>query len=154
MKLDSKKRHSLLVWGMGGSIVGLLAIVFMIFIDGRFFLTPIRIESPLELKTVKDTYKVGEVVQVYFTFCKNRNIEGFTQWYITDGVILTFPRNTTTNIIKGCYTDKIVDIERIPPLIDLSLSDKFRFEGAVNYKINFLNHIIVPLRTTSFRIVN
>lgn len=152
MKISYQAKHALFDWALKISIFGLAAIFFLVFVDGKFFFPPITIESPEALQTVKSQYRVGETVQAYFSFCKKRDTEGELQWYLVNGSLVTYP-SRSGNVLKGCYKNKIIDIERIPSHVDLAAEDMLHFEGRIVYKMNAVSEVVVDLKTVPFKVV-
>lgn len=114
--------------------MGLLYLLWFYNIDGVYMNPPITFKhDPLNIKTEKEVYKVGETIRIHVNFCKMRAGLGETRWSIIDGKIIDLPSNGLRELPVGCYpkdqaTTTLVDVVKIP--LDYSLlGHKVHLEG-------------------------
>lgn len=70
--------------------------------------------DPMNLVTDKKSYRPGEYVYAYVSFCKNRPASGFTQWAMHNEKITWYAPTETSNLPPGCYDNLLFPIQRIP----------------------------------------
>lgn len=133
---------------MAVAILGLLYIGYLAVIDGTYVRRPVVIEDPLHLQTTKSEYRVGEMMAINISFCKNRTITSEYQWQLVDGILIFFPKGTST-LLPGCHS-VVMDVAPVPNLIQ---GEEAHLEGLVTYRVNPLKTVEVELKTNTFKII-
>lgn len=80
--------------------------------DGRYFNEVITFKNGVNgvaLRTNKDQYCAGDLVQIETAFCKNRDLSSANaQWYISNGQLVPIPQDNGTTVQElpiGCYPE-------------------------------------------------
>lgn len=130
-------------------VIGGGFLLYLRFVDGIMINRPLVIEDSLNIKVLKESYRPGETVQAYMSFCKERNIVATVQWSLINTILTQYP-SRPSSVQKGCHKNIIVNLEPIP--MD-ALPGAHYFEGTVTYEVNPLNTISYYLKTNSFQII-
>lgn len=114
--------------------------------------------DPLNLHTDKTTYKQGELVSFYSSFCKTRNATTVVQWTLVDGEQRFYSAKAGGNLPIGCYpldtdsaTTTAFRIETLFP--DVTPGCDYHFVGTVVRDIGHNRQIVSNLKTTAFCVV-
>lgn len=137
--------------------VGLLYLLWFYNIDGVYMNPPITFKhDPLNIKTEKEVYKVGETIRIHVNFCKRRSGLGETRWSIIGGKIIYLPSNGLKELPVGCYpkgqsTTTLVDVVKIP--LDYSpIGYKVHLEGVGTVHLSGGREIRYTYKTTEFEV--
>lgn len=142
-------KHLLITVLTGFVLLTGITAFYWAFFDGDIVHKVIEFENPTQLKPEKDTYRPGELVRVYMTFCKYRNVTPTFESAIVNQVLTPYPPRQGTLGTTGCYKDLLVDLETIPVNAH---PGTYHFNRVLHYPSNPLRSITVELRTTNFTI--
>lgn len=140
-----KIKHSLLILNLLIILIGSAVLTYLYVLDGSFA----PVVDVQELRTTKDVYKKGEMLQIISTFCKSRTVDTQYQWKLIDHVVWSFPEQQLETK-KGCFTDRVTDIQQIPSVI---APGEYYLEATVFYRINSLKSIEYKFTTNKFKII-
>lgn len=129
--------------------VGIVAIFYLVFVDGRMVNVPVVFSVPQGgVQVEKKIYEVGDIIRVRLNFCKSRNIEGVWRWSLLDDVIVSFPTKVG-NVPKGCH-NVWTEIGKISP--SLRGEKDVHLEASGAYQLNRFNTVTATLKSESFSI--
>lgn len=129
-------------------LIGLGAYVYYTYLDGT--IEPIMEVS--SMSTVKNEYKIGEMVQINVSFCRNKRTPTSYYWKMYNHVATEFaPKKLTATQVgeTGCH-EKIADIELIPKNTE---SGPHYMELTVIYEVNSLRKIEYKFKTNEFNVI-
>lgn len=124
--------------------VGMLSFVYLNFIEGS--LKPIV--DITSLQTTQASYKKGDTIQIISTYCKSKDVHTTVQWSLVDHIVTTFPEKQLETF-KGCFTDKVSNIEQVPPLV---APGDYYLQGNISYQINPFKSVEYTFTTNHFTI--
>jgi hypothetical protein len=114
-------KHKTLIAALLITLIGGAYLAWYNVLDGNVMNPPITWRNgtdPPNLKTEKHTYRPGETVRAYTSFCKTRNAKTTTQWALSDHFLTIYAQTPEANIPPGCYplvgTSTTFAIEEIP----------------------------------------
>lgn len=132
-------------------MLGGLFLTYAQSIDGVLINKPITYQSdPMNIKLEKHTYRHGDMVRGYISFCKTSSIRAVTSWTLEDGIKVAYPE-VAGGLSAGCYDNILFDIKMIPE--SYTAVGDAHFIGQAEYKINNLHSVVVQLKTEDFIIV-
>lgn len=123
--------------------------MYWAFLDGDLINPVIKFEDQFSIKTEKESYSPGELVRVYMSFCKYRNITPMFQTALINGSLHLYTSEYRSSGIVGCREDVLTDYEFLPPDIRPGV---YHFNRVLKYKVNPIREIIVEQRTVNFTI--
>jgi len=141
-------KEKILISAMVIIIAGSAFLGYLSFVDGSIIGRPIEISDSLELETVQEEYGLDERIEVIMFYCKNRDIPGVMRWHIIDSFQIEYPPKIGT-LDVDCHRE-IIDIGRSPR--SAIESKEVYLEGSIEYQVNDIRSIIIPLRTKPFKV--
>lgn len=135
-------------------IVGMaLLLAYWNVLDGTRIRPIIKFDQTLNLKTEKDVYRAGDIVRVYLSYCKYRDLDAsFTTALIDHSLTLYGTEDlpqTGNSHITGCVKDRLVDWETIPPT---AYPSTYHFTRLIKYQSNPARIVEFRLQTQNFEI--
>lgn len=111
--------------------------------------------DPLNMQTVKPEYKRGEMVQIYTSFCKNRESIAVTQWALANSTLTFYAPSPTREVPLGCYPEEqdrlyVVDVKPVPD--DAHLGSHF-FYGVTTHTFPDGRQRKQEYRTVTFNVI-
>lgn len=126
----------------------LFTVGYLMFFDGKAINKIVEFDST-SIQTEFDTYKPGDSVRAYVSFCKYRPIIPEVEWSLVDTYIRFYQRKSNGTSSVDCFKDVLFDIEKIP--LD-SFRGKYQFSGKLYYKANVFRTVEYVLTTNFFEI--
>jgi hypothetical protein len=115
--------------------------------DGVYFGVPLKLSNGGEVFTTASSYHPGDEVQASFTYCKQRDIQGFVDYQLVDTYVRFYPAERF-NVPLGCHTYNI-DLGKVPGDV---ASEDYHFTGTITYRINSLTSVTYQLYSNSFTV--
>jgi hypothetical protein len=130
-----------------------LYLIWFYYIDGIYINKTFTFDYDIQnIPTEYNQYKLGDMVRLKVSFCKNRPSSSYLNWSIVDGRVMFFPKTEIHELPVGCYKNKIIDLYEIP-YADYLKNDTIHFEGIGTVLLSSGREVKYNYRTQNFKIL-
>jgi hypothetical protein len=131
------------------SAVGMIAIMYLVFFDGRSINKPISLNTRYDQTLVdKKEYNVGDTIKVKIDYCKYRDIDGAWSWSLVDGIKVDFTP-VPINLKNGCHVTWVA-IGTVPAIA--AHTPDVHIEGQGVYRFNRFSAVSFAITSQTFSI--
>lgn len=113
----AKLMHYLTVFLTIFVLGGVVFLTYIEKVDGVYINKPLTWQmgmNPEALQTDKTIYRIGDVVELRVSVCRNRDFTSDTTWKLWNETVQTFPDMGLRVSGKGCTIDKLSPVGVIP----------------------------------------
>lgn len=121
---------------------------FYKYIDGEYYNPVLTFKSNIA-ETDKSEYKSGDLVSVYWNFCKHRDLVSRINISMLDDIVIVIPE-VKQSLPVGCYEGKSVFQIKIPQIVH---TGDFTTHVSLTYKVNPMRTIVYQLESKAFKVI-